>query len=155
VLALELATLELARADSLDLDFAGRSEGACDSATEVRGKLGGGRSGSGLSTALRGTDGLKTCTGITRCVEFELFNLVEGGRVDLVEGERADLVWVSDMSGMSGAVLTVTGTPGAPGGGVTVRVEPSSPESQAPDSLRDSRKAEGGGDGRMVFGSTG
>lgn len=146
MLALELATLELARADSLDLDFPGRSDGACDSTTEVRGKLGGGSSGSGLSTELR-VDGLKTCTGITRCVEFELRNLVEG--------ERADLVWVSDMSGMSGAVLTVTGAPGAPGGGVTVRVEPLSPESYAPVSSRDIRKAEGGGDGRIVFGSTG
>ena len=146
MLALELATLELARADSLDLDldFPGWSEGVCDSATEVRGKLGGGSSGSGLSTELRRPGDLKTSTGIT-CAEFELCNLDEE--------VRADLVWVSEMSGMVLAEMTVI--PGAPGGGVTVRVDPSSPESYAPVSSRDSRKAEGGGDGRIVFGSTG
>lgn len=145
MLALELATLELARADSLDLDFPGWSEGVCDSATEVRGRLGGGSSGSGLSTELRRPGDLKTCTGITRCVEFELRNLDEG--------ERVDFVWVSEMSGR--VPTGVTAALGALGGGVTVRVDPSSPESYAPDSSRDSRKAEGGGDGLIVFGSTG
>ena len=78
VLALELATLEFARADSLD--FLGWSEVARDSVRECRGSDGGGSSGSGLSTGLnkpfRGGV-LKTCTGITGG------NLAELARVDL------------------------------------------------------------------------
>jgi len=139
VLALELATLELARADSLD--FLGRSEEACDSVIECRGSLGGGSSGSGLSTGLNiplGDDVLKTFTGITGYTLDEL--------------SRADLVCWSVLSERAPG----TGALGRRGGGVTVRVDsPSPPESYASEPACDNCKAEGGGDGRIVFGSTG
>jgi hypothetical protein len=139
-LALELATLELARAESLD--FLGWSEKAYDSAIEYRGSDGGGSSGSGLSIGLnkpfRGGV-LKTCTGITGC--------------NLDELARTDLAWLSATSG--GASRGSTGALGRRGGGVTVRVDSPSPESYATEPSKDGCIADGGGDGRIVFGSTG
>jgi hypothetical protein len=74
-----VVALELARADSLDC--LGWSDGICDCARECRGSLGGGSSGSGLSTGLNtplGVDVLKTFTGMTGC------NFNELARVDLL-----------------------------------------------------------------------
>jgi len=108
-----------------------------DSDKECRGSLGGGSSGSGLSTGLNkpfGDGVLKTFTGITGCILDEL--------------ARVDLVGLSKSSGGTGAL-------GRRGGGVTVRVDSSSPESYDSEPSLDSSKADGGGDGRMVFGSTG
>lgn len=85
-LALELATLDLAKSDRLD--FLGWSEGAYDSPRERRGSEGGGRSGRGLSTGVskRFRCGvLKTCTGITGA--------------DLDELARLDVVRLSTKSG--------------------------------------------------------
>lgn len=140
VLALELATLELARADSLD--FLGWPKGACDSTRECRGSDGGGSSGNGLSTGLSKPlrcGVLKTCTGITECSLDEL--------------ARVDLELLSATSG--GVSGGLTGALGRRGGGVTVRVDSPSPESYASEPSKDGCKADGGGDGRMVFGSIG
>ena len=123
------------------MDFLGWFEEARDSATECRGSLGGGSLGSGLSTGLNkpfGVD-LKTFTGIT-------------GGCDLDELEREGL---SGLSATSEKASEGIGALGRRGGGVTVRVDSSSPDSYAAEPSWDSCKADGGGDGRMVFGSTG
>lgn len=80
-------------------------------------------------------DVLKTFTGITGC------NFDELARVDL-DG------WSERSAGGTGAL-------GRRGGGVTVRVESSSPEPCTSEPSWDNCNADGGGDGRIVFGSIG
>ena len=134
-----VVALELARSDSLD--FLGCFEEARDSAKECRGSLGGGSSGNGLSTGLNKPfgDDLKIFTGIT-------------AGCDLDELERLGL---DGLSAESEKASGGTGALGRRGGGVTVRVDSSSPDSYASEPSWDGCKADGGGDGRMVFGSTG
>jgi len=115
-----VVALELARADSLD--FLGWFGGVCDSARECRGSLGGGSSGSGLSTGLNtpfGLDVLKTFTGMTGC------------DCNLDELARVDLLWLLEVE--EGSSRGGTGALGRRGGGVTVRLDSASPESYASD----------------------
>jgi hypothetical protein len=84
-------------------------------------------------------DDLKTSTGIT-------------AGCDLDELDRLGLDGLSAVSEKASGGI---GALGRRGGGVTVRVDSSSPDPYASEPSWDSCKADGGGDGRMVFGSTG